>query len=125
MVLAFVPVVVAGELEDPVWVYETDVVDVVSGALDDLVVNHPLGVYHAGDGGGVQGKPLLRPDVEVGAVPLDLRNVCEVTSEDAPQDGLMLVLGGLHLVDLPPSFSIFKLHFLCFALEAVKSIYLA
>jgi hypothetical protein len=49
LLLALVSVVVAGELEDPVGVDETDVVDIVSGALHDLVVYHPLGIHHAPD----------------------------------------------------------------------------
>ncbi len=48
LLLALVAVVVAGKFEDPVGVDEADVVDVVGGALDDLVINHPLRVYYAG-----------------------------------------------------------------------------
>jgi hypothetical protein len=59
MFFALISIVVAGKLENPVRVDETYIVDVVSGALDNLVVDNPLRVYHAADGSRMQSKFLF------------------------------------------------------------------
>jgi hypothetical protein len=68
---------------------------------------------------------LLRADVEVAAVALDLRDVGEVAGQDAAQDGFLLVQGGLDLVDLLGGrFPKFELHLLLLALETIETLYL-
>lgn len=43
--LAFVAVVVGGQFEDPLWVYLATVVDKVTIAFDELVIDDPFWVY--------------------------------------------------------------------------------
>jgi hypothetical protein len=125
VVLALVLVVVAGEFKDPVGVDLVDIVDIVVGALDYLVVDNPLGVDHAGNGSGVQGQPLLRPDIQIAAVALDLRYISEISRQNASEDGLMLVLRRLELVDLPAGLPAeLVLHLLRLTFKTVEPLYL-
>lgn len=57
--------------------------DVVGGAFDYLMVNHPFRIHYTGDGSRMQVQLLFGADVEVAAVALQLRYVSKVPSKDA------------------------------------------
>lgn len=89
-------VVVARQFYNPVGFYLAGIVDVVGvrRALDDLVVDDPLRVDGRQDRSGMELDPLLRADVDIGAIaePLQLGNIGKIPSEDAAQYSLVLIL---------------------------------
>ena len=101
LLLAGIFVVVPRQFCDPVDLDPAGVVDVIAvgRALDDFMVDNPLGVYGSEDGSGVQLYFFLRPDVDVGAIAysLQLGDVGEETCEDASEDSLVLVTRRLQL----------------------------
>jgi hypothetical protein len=60
-------------------------------ALNELVIDYPLGIDDRKDGGRVNGKFLLGSDVEVGTVSLDLSHVREIACQNTSEYGLMLI----------------------------------
>ena len=54
LVFSFVLVVISRKLKYPIRIDEADVVNVISGAFDDLVVDYPFRIHYTSDGSGMQ-----------------------------------------------------------------------
>jgi hypothetical protein len=91
LILALIMIIVAGQLEDPLWVNLTARVDVISRTLYNLMIDYPLGVNHTENRGRVHLQFLLRPNIQIAAISLYLSYIRKVTRKYTPQYSLVLI----------------------------------
>jgi len=73
-------VIVSRKFKNPLRINLTARMYIVSGTLYNLMINDPFGIDHAQNGCRVDLQSLLRTDVEVCAVTLNLCNISEISS---------------------------------------------